>query len=312
MFKGRLKLWVSILVICLIITYFSQIVSIVYDVGKTILSYCETKELSVYSQLNNDRNLSELLSFKKINGYKLSTNDSESADIMFISDDDYVCSEDYTKHEDFLKSPIVLFTRDLSDGSSYKSGFITVTDYAYNVNLLTILEAMENGLNWEDLNVYHKVASGPVVLYIPNEATDYYDAVVELFYLTLNNGVEPTEIQRRTLKPRVDKLLEQCVKVTDMCQTLEYDYYNSSKYKKVYVGPEFLLKRVRNEVANWYMPVYFLDTVSLTIDIYTRNDSDIATAFLDKIQNKESFFNITGWRVLNHQYKLQLNYLTNP
>ena len=100
-------------------------------------------------------------------------------------------------------------------------GFIladtTNPDYTpYKIDLRVLLDAMEDSKTWKDIGVSSKVVKGNVILSIPNERSPYYQSVVDLFYLTLNDFNIPTSEDIERLEPRVTALVSKCDKIVDV------------------------------------------------------------------------------------------------
>ena len=311
MFKGRIWLWVIVIAICfvahLLITY--------------VPTWFSSDDLTIQINVSTDSDLGNVLANEKVNGFKLFLQ-SKNADII-ISDDDYENIEGYTKYDDCLWSPLVLYACGLSTNNE---GFIKTTNNSacYKVDLYNILLAMEKNADWESLGVDEDIVNGKVTIYIPREESHYYDKVVELFYLTLNNGRTPTETERAALKNRVEVLLNKCNKVADISQSIYEESQNPSETHKVFIGPEYLFRRGSDSSMSTgydksFRPVYFLNTVYLTADLYVKdveeNALNFAEKFVDKIRNKRHFMQLTGWRIEDSTFDLSSvsgTYFANP
>lgn len=291
MYKGRVGIWVTVILCCALIT----------GLFKWVPTWFESNDLTVKVEMKHDNGMSEVLSRNKINGYRLNLKDSDS-DIIISDKMDNVSG--YTKIEDKLFSPLVMYIR--ADIDDHPEGLIKMgtNSYAFKIDLYTILEAMEKGKEWEDLGFSNKIIKGPVTIYIPNEQASYYSQVVELFYLTLNKGETPDAETRETLKPRVDKLLEKCIKVVDINQAVYDEYKKSSTNHKVFIGPEYLFRRgaeysMSRNYEDSFQPVYFMKTVMLYADIFVKETEENGNLnkFVQKITEKDKFMSCTGWRV---------------
>jgi hypothetical protein len=310
MFKGRLRIWIATL--------------ISFCVIQCLITFAPTwfhlDDVTVKIDVDVDADLDEPLANKRINRYKLKLQ-NDNPDVIIM--DKNLDAVGYTKYEHYVYSPLVLYARGLSN---HKSGFIQVNtsnSYCYKVDLLSILQAMENGAEWESLGINSKVANGQVTLYIPNEQCAYYNDVVELFYLTLNNGKTPTAEEIGNLKGRVDSILSKCHLVADMKQAIYDEYQNPSDEHKVFIAPEYLWQRGGNSmqtgVTQAFMPAYFMDTVYLQANVYVKNvdnaDEDLGEGFINAIKTKKAFMKMTGWRVKNSTFdldNLSAVYLNTP
>ena len=303
MFKGRIGLWVAIVVICLLFNWLTPIVP----------TWFESNDLNVKIDVETDNDMAQVLANKKINNIRIYVQNDDT-DVIVTSD--YVGNmENYTVYEDYLYSPLVMYVRNSIYSNS--EGFINVpgTDYCYKVDLYSILVAMEQGKTWESLGFSKKVANGAVKLCIPNEQSSYYDEVVDLFYLTLNDGEVPSNKDMDELGPRVVALLEKCDKVTDIVQVVYDEYKNPSDTYKVLIGPEYLYRRgagssmsSSDNSSKTYRPVYFLHTVCLTANVCVKNgldgENEVGSKFIEKMKSKYHFMYQTGWRVKNSTFDL--------
>ena len=291
MYKGRVGIWITVILCCALIT----------GLFKWVPTWFESNDLNVKIEMQNDSGMSETLSRNKINGYRLNLTDKD-AEIIISDKSDSISG--YTKIENKLFSPLVMYM--LADIDDHPEGLIKMgtNSYAFKVDLYTLLEAMENSKEWEDIGFSNKIIKGPVTIHIPNEQASYYNRVVDLFYLTLNKGEIPDNDTKEALKPRVDKLLEKCVKVVDVNQAVYEEYKKSSTNHKVFIGPEYLFRRgaeysMSRQNEDSFQPVYFVKTVTLYADIFVKDieDNNNLNRFIEKITEKDAFMSKTGWRV---------------
>ena len=272
--------------------------------------------------VEDDNNLSEFLIGQTINGFKLTLNTTNPSMIIASNYN----NETYVEYKDYLSSPLILYVPAQIHNSSKNNGFVSFSENSkvYQIDLLSILEAVESGANFETLGFNKDVVSGIATLYIPSEQTPYYDAVIDLFYLTLNNGKTPSASDIERLKPRVEAIVNKCVKVADIRQAIKDESLKPSTNKKLFIGPEYLHQTcegmyVYNGSYKDYAPVYFTKTVYLKASIYIKNteNGEVSHAkwFLEKIQKKHDFMSLTGWRVANRTYDLyrvSSYYMENP
>lgn len=300
MFKGRIWIWIVVVVVCFIIHMFSIWIPI----------WSHTDEMTLTADVSTDNDLAEGLSNTTIDRIHCNIV-SDEADIV-ISDNDALMIEGYTKYEDALYSPIVLYACNVG---SYSNGFAQVggSYSCYKIDLLKIIEALEAGdKTWQDVGLHTNVADGPVTLYIPGEASGYYDAVVELFYLTVNGGQVPDDAKKTELEPRVTAILDKCTKVNDVMQIMSDDYQASSVSHKIVIGPEYLYSRGGNCVgsgsSNQYRIVYLLHTTYLNADIHVKNFSDadnqISERFFELMKADNYFMRKSGWRIENSTFNV--------
>lgn len=309
MYKGRLGTWALAIIMCLVVSFAMEWVPVLF----------KSDDLNISIDLNNDTDMAQILSNTKINKIKLYVNNENSE--VLITTNDMVNTEGYTVYKDMLYSPIVMYARGVY---SYDDGFISVvgSSYVHRVDLYSILTAMEQGKEWKDLGFNKYVANGPITLYIPNEQCVYYNDVVELFYITLNNGKVPDDETRAELTQRVSNILAKCHMVADVGQAINDEYADPSKEHKVFIGPEYLYQRGKTNVmgkssdsSSKFAPVYFQTTLYLTANIYVKNvesDENIGTKLIENMKAKPDFLNWTGWRVKNSTFDLNGAYLERP
>ena len=225
-----------------------------------------------------------------------------------------------------LFSPLVLFA--VQDVADYPDGFIKVptSSTAFRVDLYTILTAIENGKNWEDIGVNKNVVNGAVTLYIPNEMNSYYSKVVDLFYMTFNNGEIPSEERRAELEKKVNNVLSKCHKIPDITQGVYEEKENNTKEGKVFIGPEYLYKRGSNysmgtSYDDSYRPVHFMKTIFVYSNVFVKEVTaevdgeevkDFASKLVEEMKKDSDFFDKTGWRIKNSTFELGYVYVKDP
>ena len=304
MFKGKFWLWAIIIAVFFTAQWLIESIPV----------WVHTDKVSVQVDMKSDNDLDAILSNQKIKKFQLSiTNDN--ADII-ISDSNEVI-EGYERHDDYIYSPLVAYACAVS---SYDDGFIAVpnTSNCYKIDLYSVLLAIEDGKQWSDLGINEKVAKGTTTLYIPNEQSPYYDDVIDLFYLTLNKGESLTDETMASLKNKVDNIVSKCHKIADINQAVNEEYGNATESHKILIGPEFLYTRGQNSSmgsgkngrytdTKQYRPIYFLDTVYVSANVYVKADenaSEVLNNFLGTMKNDDDFLLTTGWRTKNYSYSM--------
>lgn len=300
MFKGRIGIWISVLLCCSIIT----------GLINWVPTWFQEYETTISVNIEKDNEFSEQISDKSIGDFKMRTRDS-GADIIVSDSGENI--DGYTKYENLLYSPIVMYT--VADIYDHSEGFIKVSNNssAFKADLYSILVGIENGKEWKDLGVSNKVARGPVTLYIPNEQNSYYEDVIELFYMTLNNGNIPSDDERDMLESRVNNIVSKCTKVVSITQSVYDEYKNSSTNHKVFIGPEYLYQRgsdnsMSRSYDDSFQIVYLTKTITLYADMLIKEslseEAVNVNSFIDEIQGDGKFMDCTGWRVQNSTFDL--------
>ena len=307
MFKGKFGLWVVILVVAFIANWLITSIPV----------WTHTDDLTVMVDVSVDNDLDAVLANKTLSKTNISISSDNPG--MIISNSDKPNYEGYTKYDNYLTSPLVAYVCGLY---SHSDGFIPVpsTSNCYKIDLYTVLKTLNAGGDWSSLGMHEDVLSGKVKVYIPNEQSAYYDSVVELFYVTFNNGKTPSDSERTILTEQVNKTLSNCNKIADATQTIYDEYKNPTKEHKFIIAPEFLYVRGKDSSmgsgynssnrttnAKQYRPTYFLNTVYITADVYVNNDESIgaiAQNFITTLQSDSTFMSQTGWRVKNYSFDL--------
>lgn len=302
MYKGRLKIWAGAISLCVLISL------CITAIGKIAESISYKVEVNTQVNVESDERFISRFNEKKLGSYAFHINDDPG--IIFADSSDEV-KAGYTKYPELVYSGLVMYVR--NSISTNNSGFIPTSPYTsseyhpYKIDLLEVLQAMEESMSWKDLGMSNKVIKGDVTLYIPKETDPWYPSVEELFYITLNNGNIPTEQEREALVPRVDRLLNKCIKVTSVMQGIMEEYAEPSKDYKVFIAPEFLANEgncFSKNNTDAFVQVYFQKTVFQYIDVFVKNDSNL-TPFIDFMKNNPKFMIKTGWRIQNNNYNIR-------
>lgn len=319
MYKGRLGIWVFVLSVCCLISFFMQKIPV----------WTHADEISLSIDVKNDTDMAEQLISKKINHFRYVAKYDDS-DIIIRSHTNETI-DGYTKLDEVLYSPIVMYVNsDMQDSSKKNTGFIKLTDNntfdAYRIDLYNVLTAMESGKEWSSLGVSSAVVKGIVELTIPDKHCGYYNDVVDLFYFTLNDYEIPTEEERASMKNRVDKLISKCKKVSDIHQAI-IDECKDCNNKKVFIGPEYLCVRGSSAFADnnsgysdTFVPIYFTKHTFAKADIYLKNHNDttrqdVINKFKNSIFSNKKFMEEIGWRIKNSTFDvtdIHMYMLNNP
>lgn len=319
MYKGRLEVWVFVLSICCLISFFIEKIPV----------WTHTDDISISIDVKSDTDMAEHIINKDINHFRYVSKTENSDLIIRSSSEEQI--EGYRKLSNVLYSPIVMYVNsDMQKYSDKDSGFIKLTENnssynTYRIDLYDVLVAMEKGKEWSSLNINKNIVKGTIRLTIPNKHCSYYEDIVDLFYFTLNNYKVPTEKERAKLKNRVDKIIGKCDTVSDIHQAI-IDECKDCKNQKVFIGPEYLC--VRNGKAflgnrsynDSFAPIYFSKHTFVTADIYIKEHTDktkneIVNKFEKNIYKNEEFMENIGWRIKNSTFdvtKIHGYMINNP
>ena len=314
MYKGKVGYWVSIISVVLVIQF---CLSILFPWMGT---WFETERVTINAECIGDKLFLEKVGNRTKNDLELKVDKSNSD--IYITDNPEVNEKNgYIKLDNNLYSPLVMYMRNTAIQNP--DGLIRITPSEdtrspLQVDLYAILEGIENGAEWKSLGISSKVIKGNVNIVIPNERSPYYDKVVELFYFTLNNYKALTEDDYTRLAPRVEKILSKCEKITDISQGIVNEYDKHSENYKMFIGPEYLYIRgggeMNRENSDAYIPVYFMNTVCMEMDMYLKSDyadgeENMAEWFSQFILENTDFYSLSGWRVKNSFFTMSyVNY----
>ena len=304
MYKGKVSVWIWIIVIVLFVQFCLNIVF------PWVGSWGDYENTTIYAESVYDDALLDSVGNKQFLDYKWYI-DKQNPDIYITDDVDIEKKDGYTKYSNYLYSPLVMYVRSqVIDGSNY-TGFIRLSpddgsSSPLQIDLYNILVGMEEDKTWKDIGVSTKVVEGKINVVIPNERCTYYSKVVDLFYLTLNNNKVPTEEERMSLTSRVNALLDKCEKTSSISQGIYDEYKKHSKGYKVFIGPEYLFVRGGEEISRQnydaYTCVYFMNTTFIEADLYVKSnyaegEVDVASDVFNKMVAGTGFFRNSGWRM---------------
>ena len=311
MLKGKIGLWCLMLAVTLLVSWLMGVVP----------GWFESNALTVGIDVSTDSDFTQVLVNQKIN--KIEPILSNSDPMVIITDRDSDIAG-YKKYEDYLYSPIVVWS---CGAYNKESGFIKVPQVSntFKIDLYSVLTAIESDKQWQDLGFDKSVANGPVKLTIPGAQCAYYEDVINLFVITLNNGKEPTAEQREELMPRVQAIVAKCELVADIMQAIRNEYDHPTDTHKMFIGPEYIYQRSSgyaigygNENSKQYRPIYLLNTVSVKANVFVKDSGDsveIANRFINEMRTKKAFIEQTGWRVQNIEFdiwSISYIYYKNP
>ena len=301
MYKGRLGIWIFVLSVCCLVSFFMQKIPV----------WTRVDDASISIDVKNDADMAEQIVSQKINHFRYVAK-SDDSDILIRSHSGNKI-EGYKKLDGVLYSPIVMYVNsDMQDSNKKNTGFIKLTDNntydAYRIDLYGVLTAMESGKEWSSLGVNDAIVKGTIKLTIPDKHCSYYNDVVDLFYFALNDYEIPTEDERANMKDRVDKLISKCEKVPDIHQAI-IDECKDCNNERVFIGPEYLCVRGSSAFAgnssgynDVFVPIYFTKHTFVKADIYIKEYSDITkqelmSKFETGLFNNKKFMEKIGWRV---------------
>lgn len=244
MFRARIKVWIIILVVCLIGNgvwkWIGEVRSRDVDEGE-------------YNIVINDDMMHDDVVDRKIklvsNGSKSVQGGSvEEADVVVCMSGEEMNLEGFSKSEKKIYSPIVVYMR--YSAASHEGALVVnevgVDGECYKIDLIRLIEAVEKDLRWKDLGYNGDYMKGKVNVCIPNESCWYYEDVVECIGECIrNSGSNEDEVE-----DRVEKFLDGCIKVSDLGFTLAnwnkitgtdgVDGNGMGLFNCVAIGPEFV------------------------------------------------------------------------
>lgn len=314
MFKGKIQIWCAVFAVAFILN------GLVINVPKWIAGM-DSPDLSVNVAFTDDINMGERIADRSFCNVDLSLT-STNADVIFA--DSGKSYEGYEKYSDYIYTPLVLYTRSviMSNDTGVSKVDTTKTTAPYRIDLLKVLEGLEKGTDWRNLEISNKVAKGKVSLCIPNEESGYYDSVRTLFFNTLKGSNVLSPIDEELLYERVDNILAKCEKVKDIDGAIVNESSNPSVNYKVFIGPEYLYVRGSRSYYTYqknsgFIPIYFYNTVNVSKDVWVKKDNtnsevsenelsrhDLGVSFLTKIRDSKFFMEATGYRVRDFTFSV--------
>lgn len=292
MYRSRLSIWISCVCIIICLGLGVKFVKWLSADPAEYNMYCTSSDNIIKSNISD------------ISGdYEFNLYDTRENTDFIIQPTSNETINGYTKYANYIYSPLVLWAR--ADATDPKYGFNVLNkgnSYSSTVykDLAIILDAIENDKTFKDIGIDKKVAEGKVKLYIPNKMSVYYPLVEDLFYITLNNGKVPNDIERENLKEKVDALLEKCPKVEDVAQKMMALYDKDDKEYTLFLGPECIVSRdtyafnTTNE--NAWMCVYLNYTNTFNYDLFVK---DGHKDNLLEVLIESGFSKKTGFRIYN-------------
>lgn len=294
MLKARIKVYIITLVVLFV-------VSLLFSWFKTInIDEWFGIDIGVQVKSDYDSTLEYDIADKKIGNYNVRLK-TENPNVI-IEDASSKIIDGYNKTEKAFYSPLVLFVKNEAFDNS--GGFAKVetnsTD-GLKVDLRKILDGMLNDKTWGDIGIHKSVAKDKICLVIPNERSAYHNTVIELFYLTMNNGVIPDSETKEKLKETVDTLVSKCEMVYDVREAIKTEVENKSSNGKVFIGPEYLFISMGYGTMSYsnnyeYMPAYFYKTINIYMDLHEQTGAYEPT-FLSQIKQTNDIFEFIGFRV---------------
>ena len=295
MLKGRLGLWITVIVLCLLIPFLIDNVPQWFKTSDVLFS-CEVES----------NEFAESIATQRIK-HTVLLHQNNNADIIFSQDASP--KDGYTLHENALYSPMVMYVSSAVHNWNNGFGGLRESKYYHNIDLRSVLLAMENGQSWDALGIDEHVLTGKITLYIPAQHIYFYPEVVELFYITLNDYKTPTDDEREALTPRVQNLLSLCTTVDSFFEHNKSTEDNALAQNTAYIAPEYYYQTapaMGSSYSQEFTPVYFHKTTCVNMHIFTHDtqNTDAVSVFMNSLREHRNFMDVTGWRTKDSTFNV--------
>ena len=303
MYKSKMKIWVFLLLISLLLSNFKGVTTI-------IINFFKAHSYNTYVDIEDTTLRNKFDRYKK-SGAKLELVSNLEDSNVIIQTASEKTIDGYTKYPNQFTSPIVMYVpyeayRSDNSGFSKDSASAGLSTYYYiQKDLKIILEAIENDKKYSDIGIIDKVfgKDKKVQIAIPNKNSNYYEEVRLLITLTLNN-YSYDEIDDPSLIKRVDAIIKKSITYEDAATYIQKINNDGKKGEKVIVlAPEYIVTRGADiagssQTSYSYIICIPFKTICLNYDLYTKNveNNDITYASLFKSLTKKKFIENIGLR----------------
>ena len=291
--KARVGIWAIVIVIAVIVTYFSNITTFF----KNIFSdNRQNIEISLFTDFNsNVDRLSSGVDLKtdSKNGYnvKFSLN-NENADIILTNEK--LNNDSQYDLVNTAYSPIIMvapkwiydntsnfnFVEYTIGGSTYKS---------ISCNTIDFVNAIINGDTWKEFGNNSSDTLGKIKIIVPRQNTSEGKYVYSFIYETIKN--EYPNLTEQEILNKTNIFYNKCIQsssiATEMLECYNNDE-NSEYYNYVWLIPELMISNSMTAFNYGYSdrlyPVYFENTFAIPFYVYAKQDSEALDNFNEYAQ----------------------------
>lgn len=292
MIKAKLKVWITLFVIYILIHSFGgYVTAFIEGLFKQPVEYKISIETEGNKSAINNKKI-KTSSEKVLLSYS-----NKNPDIIITRDDEP--KDGYEKLEDFLYTPFVLLTKD--GWKNDDSGINHLTEngiHKYTKDIRYILEAIEKNKTWKEIgmtneDVFEEI-DYPVTLTIPNKHSEDYQAIKSYIMLVLND-YKPYE-EKDELEARADSILSKCKEVESITSLVDSLYDNSQNVDfGMVLCQESVIAECNHEDFNIAV-INMTHPVKISYNLYVKKDSEEKIDIVKRIVQTKKFYSTTGLR----------------
>ena len=292
MIKAKLKVWITLFVIYILIHSFGgYVTAFIEGLFKQPVEY----KISIETEGN--KNAINNKKIKTSSEKVLLSYSNQNPDIIITKNDDP--KEGYEKMEDFLYTPFVLLTKDGWENDDSSINHLTENGiHKYTKDIRYILEAIEQNKTWEEIGMTNEDVLGktdsPVTLKIPNKHTEDYQEIKSYIMMVLND-YNPYD-NKIELEKRADLILSKCIEVESVTSLVNSLYGNT---KKVDFGMVLCKESVIADCSynDFNIAVInIIHPVKVSYNLYVKKDIDGKIDIVKQIVQAKKFYSSTGLR----------------
>lgn len=292
MIKAKLKIWITLFVIYILIHSFGgNVTAFIEGLFKQPVEY----KISIETEGNKSA----------INNKKIKTSSEKvllsysntNPDIIITRDDEP--KDGYDKLEDFLYTPFVLLSKDGWENDDSSINHLTENGiHKYAKDIRYILEAIEQNKTWEEIGMTNEDVLGktdsPVTLKIPNKHTEDYQEIKSYIMMVLND-YNPYD-NKIELEKRADLILSKCIEVESVTSLVNSLYGNT---KKVDFGMVLCKESVIADCSHNDFDIAVINIihpVKVSYNLYVKKDSEEKIDIVKRLVQTKKFYSTTGLR----------------
>lgn len=292
MIKAKLKVWITLFVIYILIHSFGgYVTAFIEGLFKQPVEY----KISIETEGN--KNAINNKKIKTSSEKVLLSYSNQNPDIIITKNDDP--KEGYEKMEDFLYTPFVLLTKDGWENDDSSINHLTENGiHKYTKDIRYILEAIEQNKTWEEIGMTNEDVLGKtdstVTLKIPNKHTEDYQEIKSYIMMVLND-YNPYD-NKIELEKRADLILSKCIEVESVTSLVNSLYGNT---KKVDFGMVLCKESVIADCSynDFNIAVInIIHPVKVSYNLYVKKDIDGKIDIVKQIVQAKKFYSSTGLR----------------
>lgn len=316
MYKGKIKIWISLLLLSVVIYNFGFIQNAFSNKFKTT-NYTAKTSIS-------DSNLTnQILSYSKSRTKLKSSESVSEPDIIIKESSENAKMDGYTIYDNQFTSPLVMFMPLDAYRENESLGIAKQTvsgswhSYSWIIkDMKTFLEALEKDDTYESIGFIEKYfGTGKVKIAIPKNSVYYYNDVRILIALTLND-YNYENLEDKALQERVDNIISKCDKYEDAATYINGIVDKGKKGEKtIVIAPEYI--SIHNQSINTtgdsynYIQCMPTKTINVSFDMFLKNNEE--EKYYDKllyVLSQEGFTNNTGLRSKDRDFNIGKSYIT--